>query len=257
MTKITKNTLFSLAVAAVLSITGCSNSDGNSTSEVTALQYQAAGWYMKTAVSATASDGKVWNHTTAGVFGELLQSDDAKDQHDIPGYGAAILQIVFPQTEWGDDNGDYFTNYQNYDENNNAKRVWTFQIKNQQWPDLSNAPITIKLDGTYDVSYLEENGRISYKEKKATDSTKLDAITLVDVDNDATYSYTELQTANLNMDDLHTRTFRWVLGTVEDEDYAPLPVARLSRSSAFNNSASNEDLEEAPLTISKFGLPPQ
>ena len=75
--------------------------------------YITAGWYGKTKVTLDAN-GKIYTHNTAGVFGELVQSEEGKDLHDIPNYGPSTFQIVFPQTEWGDDNGDYFSNYQKY-----------------------------------------------------------------------------------------------------------------------------------------------
>ena len=228
--------------------------------------YKPAGWYGKTQVSATAADGTIYSHTTAGIFGELLQSDDDKDKHDILGYDTSILQVVFPQTEWGDDNGDYFSNYLNYDEYSVEKRVWTFQIKNQHTVDLSNAPITINLEGVYDVKYKEEeNGKVEYKESKDVNQTLIGTLHLVDVDNQAEYTIDELNTASLTMNGLHTRTFRWVMGTVEQDDYLPLSKTTevtVSKMSVY----SSEDITDAsdfnlkPKSQSaggKFGLPPQ
>jgi hypothetical protein len=224
--------------------------------EPTLDSYKTAGWYGKTEVTATASDGKVYNHSTAGVFGELIQSDDAKDQHDIIGYGSAILQVVFPQTDWGDDNGDYFSDYKKYDEESNEKRVWTFQIKNQHTINLASAPISIKLDGTYDVTYKEENGKVEFKTSKTVNTAKQDTLNLVDVDNSTSYTLEELRAANLNMDGLHTRTFRWVAGVVDAGDYTPLVTAKVSAeiSSKQIDTATFEETEEK---IGKFGLPPQ
>lgn len=228
--------------------------------------YKTAGWYGKTLVSATAADGTVYTHTTAGVFGELLQSDEDKDKHDILGYETSILQVVFPQTEWEDDNGDYFSNYLNYDEYSVEKRVWTFQIKNQHTIDLSNAPITIDLEGVYDVKYKEEeNGRVEYKESTDVNQTLLNTLNLVDVDNQAEYTVDELKTANLTMNGLHTRTFRWIKGTVEQNDYLPLSKtteATVSKMSAYSaeNTADTSDFNlksESQSAGGKFGLPPQ
>ena len=227
--------------------------------------YKPAGWYGKTQVSATAADGTVYTHTTAGIFGELLQSEEDKDKHDILGYDTSILQVVFPQTEWGDDNGDYFSNYLNYDEYSVEKRVWTFQIKNQHTVDLSNAPVTIDLEGVYDVKYKDENGKVEYKESTDVNQTLLDTLHLVDVDNQAEYTLDELKTATLTMDGLHTRTFRWVMGTVEQDDYLPLSkttettVSKMSVYSA-EDEADTSDFNlksESQSAGGKFGLPPQ
>ena len=227
--------------------------------------YKPAGWYGKTQVSATAADGTVYTHTTAGIFGELLQSEEDKDKHDILGYDTSILQVVFPQTEWGDDNGDYFSNYLNYDEYSVEKRVWTFQIKNQHTVDLSNASISINLEGIYDVKYKEENGKVEYKESTDVNQTLLGTLHLVDVDNQAEYTLDELKTATLTMDGLHTRTFRWVMGTVEQDDYLPLSkttettVSKMSVYSA-EDEADTSDFNlksESQSAGGKFGLPPQ
>jgi len=59
-----------------------------------------AGWYMRTRVSATTQDGTVYEHNSAGVFGKLKQSRYKKDRHDIPAYGPATLQVVFPHYNW-------------------------------------------------------------------------------------------------------------------------------------------------------------
>lgn len=230
--------------------------------------YKIAGWYGKTQISATAADGTVYSHTTAGVFGELVQSDEAKDQHDILGYETAILQVVFPQTEWEDDNGDYFSNYLNYDENSVEKRVWTFQIKNQHTVNLATAAITINLEGVYDVKYKEENGRVEYKESTDVNQTLLGTLHLVDIDNQTEYTVDELKTASLTMSGLNTRTFRWVMGTVEQDDYLPLSkttestVAKMSVYSAKDEVDTTDTSDfilnsESQSTGGKFGLPPQ
>ena len=222
--------------------------------------YKTAGWYGKTQVSATASDGTVYAHKTAGVFGELVQSDDAKDQHDINGYGSAIFQVVFPQTEWEDDNGDYFSNYQNYDEESNEKRVWTFQIKNQHTVNLASASISISLDGVYDVKYKEENGKVEYKESKDVNKTMISNLTLVDVDNQTEYAATDLNTTTLGMDGLHTRTFRWVLGAVDSSDYAALAKTSAMQTKSFSTDETvtfKTQSADVPQSGGKFGLPPQ
>ncbi len=252
-----------LATTLILSLmmTGCSESDGSSSSSVNNPEpkpvvnpYKSAGWYGKTQVSIDVN-GKVYNHDTAGVFGELVQSSEGKDLHDIPGYGDATFQVVFPQTGWGDDSGDYFSNYQNYTEGSNDKKVWTFQLKAAL---ASSFPVTINLDGLFDIKYKDENGKVEYKESKEVNKTLLNALHLVDVDNAAEYTVAELATANLTMagpdGELKTRTFRWVLGSVDTTDYEPLSAPQ--RSAALNQSTTSEP-EETPKKVGKFGLPPQ
>ncbi len=232
---------------------------------------KTGGWYGRTAVSATATDGKVYSHSTAGVFGELVDSNEAKDQHDIPGYGSAILQVVFPQSDWADDNGDYFSNYQSFSENNSGKRSWTFQIKNQQTVDLKDAAVTIAVPEVKKVTYKKIDGKIIYDKKEIEDNTKQDELTLIDVDNATSYTVAQLATANLNMNGLHTRTFKWVLGTVEDDDYASDEAVDSSNVNIETDS-NNVNITNDTNTITadgfdtasvktakaggKFGLPP-
>ncbi len=250
-----KHTLFfSLVLAVLTGMSGCSNSDGSSTSEL-AMPYQPAGWYMKSGVYATAADGTVYKHTSAGVFGELLQSQDDKDPSDIPGYGTAILQVVFPKTAWAGANGDYFSDYRSWDGSDTTKKSWIFQVKNQHSIDLSNAPLTITLDGAFGVTYLEtEYGGIDYKVQEANPALK-EALVLVDIDNHTTYTADQLPTAGLKMDGLHTRTFRWVLGVVTDEDYLPLAAPSAAKTAAFVGTKASELMQRPQNSNSKL-LPP-
>ena len=184
---------------------------------------KVAGWYMRTRVSVTADDGTVYVHNSAGVFGKLKQSKNKKDRHDIPSYGAAALQVVFPHYDWEEgEAGDYWSDYRRYNTKRTNKRVvYTFQVKNQKTVDLSNAELHIILDDAIDVNYVKENGNVRYIEKDTNPAIK-QAFTLVDVDNNQTYSTDELKNANLSMDGNHTRTFRWVRGNVKKKDFNPV-----------------------------------
>ena len=100
---------------------------------------------------------------------------------------------------------------------------------------------------------------MEYKELTESNSTKRELLNLVDVDNERVYTLSELKTANLNMDGLHTRTFRWVLGEVDSSDYMKSEVP-MSKSASFSKVAERAEMEtlteDAPIG-SKFGLPPQ
>ena len=262
----TKTILFITISSLVVLSTGCSEEEsttGKAPSvegptipppEVIPDPYHSAGWYARTEVLATASDGKVYSHTTAGVFGQLVQSSDDQDQHDIAGYGPAILQVIFIPEFSTDTTAGFFSEYKNYDENSSEKKVWTFMVKNQNTVDLSNAPITISLEGTFDVKYRDDRGKVEYKESASSDDNITSDLHLVDVDNNTDYSVNELSNAGLSMQGLHTRTFRWVLGSVENTDYEALPSAQ--QAPGRNGSS---DFKMAPTRNSggKFGLPPQ
>ncbi len=181
-----------------------------------------AGWYMRTKVTATNTDGNVYRHHSAGVFGELKQSKKGFDRHDIPSYGSALLQVVFPQYNWDENSGDYYSDYRKYKKRSAGKRaVWTFQVKNQHTVNLADASIKIALDGMQQVDFVKKNGNVTYIETTLSPE-KRDELTLVDVDNQRTYSIDELEDAGLSMDGSHTRTFRWVRGRVKKKDFNPV-----------------------------------
>jgi hypothetical protein len=188
---------------------------------------QDAGWYMRTRISVTAEDGTVYTHNTAGVFGKLKQSKYKKDRHDIPAFGAATLQVVFPHYNWKEgDAGDYWSDYRRYKKRRANKRaVWTFQVKNQKGVDLSNADLKIELDDARIIKFTRENGSMNYVEA-GVNTKKKNKFTLVDVDNKQTYKVDELEYANLSMDGKHTRTFRWVRGNVKRKDFKPVVMPK-------------------------------
>ena len=250
-----------LAILALLT-SGCGKDENSETATETPTNpieppavvdpYKTAGWYGRTEVTATAPDGTIYAHKSAGVFGELLQSSNGEDQHDIPGYGAALLQVIFVPDFSTDTEAGYFSDYRKYDESH-SRQSWTFLVKNQKDVDLSNAPITISLPAIYDVRYKDDNGSITYKESSESNVSLLNQLTLVDVDNERTYSVSDLETASLNMDGKHTRTFRWVLGTVDQDDYTPLSAPQRA-----GGRENRPEFKVAPTRQSggKFGLPP-
>lgn len=212
-------------------------------------------WYMKTVAKATANDGTEYVQNKSGIFGELTESQDGKDRHDISGYGTGILQVVFPKLEWEENNGDYVSDYHAL-HGEETKRVWTFQVKNQRDVNLADAPLQLLLYGPYDLTSIEENGRVTYEESLSKDTDKKKFITLIDIDNQVEYGYEELKTLQLNMDGLHTRTFRWVIGTVTQEDYAPLIAPATLKSASLKSAEATFKMTTDPVSDSKFGTPP-
>ncbi len=221
--KLNTKLIFSWTAVAILGLFGgCSSSDGSSSSE----EASSAQWYARTTVSAVnPATQTVIAHKTAGVFGQLDESSDGKDRHDIIGMGTATatLEVVFPQNEWDSANGDYFSDYHSVNEDRDS---WTFQVKNMYNPDrpvnLSNEAIKIALEGIYTVESTIVNGNTRYSETLNRADERLEQLTLIDLDNSVAYAYSGLPTAEISMDGLHTRTFRWVLGSVDDSDFAPL-----------------------------------
>ena len=159
------------------------------------------------------------------------------------------------ETKGGFSSGSFIagadTSYVTYDndEDSSDKQVWTFQLKAAR---TSNFPITISLDGLYDVTYLEDDERVLFKDEKSNDNSRLDSLHLVDVDNGKSYTYAQLKTVDLSMDNLKKRTFRWVIGEPDNSDYEPVV-------SKVTSDVQSKVIEAQTLSqpTSKFGLPPQ
>ena len=236
---------------------GDNPSDENPEETPPQVTLKKVGWYLRTVVKATLSDGRVFEHSTAGVFGELDDSEAGKDRHDIESFGKAILQIRFVNTEI-DAKKEYYSDYRKYDGESEKKR-WTFLIKNEQEVNLANAGLSISIEPMRRI--FQEENRLSYIEKVAkSENDKRKDFVLVDVDNQKTYSYEEIKNANLSMDGKHTRTFRWVLGSATEEDMkAEKGSIRNIRMKSRDSVSENEHIFSPKSTLgsSKFGMPPE
>jgi len=197
-----------------------------------------AGWYMRTIVEADLENDKKYIQSKAGVFGEYSDSIDGRDRHDIPSMGTSILRVVFIHQEW-EKQKSFFSDYRAY--RSVDREVWTFQVKNDRDVNLANAILKISLQGPYDI-YLYKKG--NFEERLSNDNSLKRAIKLIDIDNHKVYSYGDSKYITLSMDGKHTRTFRWVIGDVRDEDYEPINSIE-SRSLLFRRRVGY-----------KFGLPP-
>jgi len=204
------NKLLILAMLAGLG-TGCTPTDNQESDSQKTLPQ--VGWYMRIVSNATTSQGKVYTHNTAGVFGELDESIDGLDRHDVPAKGSAILQVRLVNDDL-DSTQEYYSDYRSYDQND-TKQSWDFMvINNDNSVDLSNASLNLDIQNLKQL--YKSNGR--YTEVSANDTKKRDSIKLIDLDNQTVYSYTDLKTANLHMDGKHIRKFRLVLGEVTQDD---------------------------------------
>lgn len=255
------NVLLSVIVGGVLS--GCQSGTGNSGGSATVDGSTATtgsgtggsgagsqttltkeGWYMRTTVKATTSDGKVYEHKTAGVFGELSDSEAGKDSHDIPSMGNAKLYVLFTP-DWETENTTYFSDYHRYGESD--PRVWTFQVVSP----FSDAALTLNVDGVFDV--YKKAGE-PFVERPSSDESLKNTLHLVDLDNQRVYTYDELANADLTMDGKTARSFRWVIGSVSDQDME-LP---LKLQAGESKTALQADFVEQPLKSQNgFGLPPE
>ena len=216
------------------------------------------GWYMRTVATATTAEGKVYTHRTAGVLGELKESSDSLDRHDIDAFGTATLYVVFPKVQ-NNSVADYFSDYHRYDPNDQydaERQVWTFQVKNETGEDLSNATINLKIEGPYKV-YKKKEG-VGYEEVPVKDNEMLQHLSLVDLDNHKVYAYNDLQNVDLRMEGKKVRTFRWVLGGVLSKHFNGSEVQVLAARALQKQSAkSSKAIQGISVSSgSKFGLPP-
>jgi len=212
------------------------------------------GWYLRTVAKAQLSNGQVFEHNTAGVMGELYDSIDEKDSHDIASYGKAVFQVRLINEDLGED-VEYYSDYRKY-EGVAKKEVWTFLIKNEYDTNLANASLKIDLEQMRNV--FKKRGDTFFIEKLATQDDRRSQMVLIDVDNQKTYSYSELATANLGMDGKHTRTFRWVLGDIDQDDMAAPNEANTAgriKATILEDKASSSDFQTRG--TSKFGMPPE
>jgi len=172
-----------------------------------------SGWYMRVVAKATDDNDKVYTHNSAGVFGELDESSDSLDRHDIPAKGSAILQVRFINPNLDKDT-QYYSDYHSYKQDT-TKESWGIVIINDDSNiDLSDAKLNLDIQNLKNIYKI--NGK--YKEVTSLDTTKRDSLNIVDIDNQKVYTYQELINTDLSMDDKHSREFRVVLGDVTQED---------------------------------------
>jgi len=200
------------------------------------------GWYARATVTAITPEGKIYKHTTAGVFGELKDSNDAQDRHDIEAMNSGVVQILFVNEELESDK-KYYSDYREL--NDTKKESWTLVVSNISGEDISDADIKLDISSIYDV-FRQNN---SYIEKVSDNQAKLQKMTLIDLDNNQTYSIDELQDANLNMDGKKDRYFRLVLGDVAESDKT---LPKLTKSLRMSKQVTQVSKD-----ADTFGLPPQ
>jgi hypothetical protein len=236
------NKLLILAILAGLS-SGCNPTSNKTYTEQpkTHKSLPTVGWYMRTTVQAIADNGKTYRHNDAGVFGELDESSDGLDKHDIPTKGNAIIQIRFINNNL-DSHQTYYSDYRHYDQND-TKKSWDFIVINDDnHIDLSNASIKLNIQNIKKI-YRQPNNK--YSESSTTDTTKRDSISIIDLDNQTVYKYANLKNANLNMDGKHIRKFRLVLGKITQNDMQTFKLNTQMKPYKLQSFADG------------FGLPPE
>ena len=235
---------YALVVAGVLA--GCGSSSDvveeenltttqeTDTTEIVDVVKKIDGWYMRTTVEATTPSGRKVAHNTAGVFGELKESEAGEDKHDVPSAGTAELQVLFVNKELNETK-QYFSDYRHYNEEESPHQAWTFTVNNTAGEDLSGVDFSLNVEALRELTQ-EEKG--NYREVVSLNQSKRESLSLIDLDNNETYSYASAKEKSFNMDEKHIRAFRWVLGEIEASDYlydtnsSTAKVVRVEKSSA-------------------------
>jgi len=202
------------------------------------------GWYMRTVVEATDSEGKSYLHDSAGVFGRLKGSSYRKDRHDIPAMGTGIFQILFTP-RWESEGTRYYSDYRNLrGKHPHRSNVWSFEVRNEKGVDLSEAEFTIRIEGPVNA-YQTPKG---IEERPSADKTRLRRLHLVDLDNDRVYRYRAVKRMTFSMEGSHVRHFRWVLGRVNKADRKMEKAPQSEEARLFTPNPENPD---------SFGTPPE
>ena len=244
---------------------GVKTSQGNGGEKETKV-VEPDGWYMRTIVTATTPSGKRYRHASAGIFGELKESSDGLDKHDINAFGRATLYVIFPRVV-NNKVADYFSDYHHYDptdQGDSQRQSWTFQVKNESGADLSHATINLQIEGPFKV-YKQNFG---YKEEPMTDSEMFHRLSLFDMDNEEVYPYSELKNVHLTMEGKKVRTFRWILGDVivdnqytEETEKIMKQTAQLSTTRMARAVAQEAPVSTVPQQSGEkrktFGFPPR
>jgi hypothetical protein len=201
------------------------------------------GWYARATVTAITPEGKIYKHTTAGVFGELKDSNDAQDRHDIEAMHSGVVQILFVNEDIEADK-KYYSDYREL--NDTKKESWTLVVSNISGENITDADIKLDISSIYDVFTIDNR----YVEKVSDDQSKLQKMTLIDLDNNQTYSIDELKDINkLSMDGKKDRYFRLVLGDVAESDKT---LPKLTKSLRMSKQVTQVSKD-----ADTFGLPPQ
>ncbi len=171
---------------------------------------QTKEWYVSTSVSVyDEANNKTYKGTNPAVFGRLSESVDGYDKNDIPVYTSVVARkaaVVFVHTDWGEDSGEYHSDYHN---TNGHKESWTMTV----FSSVPNAEVTVKWDGLYALTPKEESQ--GYDEKKLPEDAILEDLHLVDVQTGEEIDVTEdgqMNSYTFTMGEEGSRTFIWALG---------------------------------------------
>lgn len=168
-------------------------------------------WAMRLTVESPAENLRDRNN----VLGQLMDSEVGMDSHDLVElnpFGTPYLTIVFPHDDWGDDSGNYASDFHLADDYY-AEDQWVFQVKT----DNPYRDINLYWSRPYLLEgvWTQDNGKRSWSKSKQADGGALfermwleDVLTGERID---AISESAVQNYQFNMGGSTVRTFRWVL----------------------------------------------
>ncbi|MHC5112595.1 MAG: cadherin-like domain-containing protein, partial [Planctomycetota bacterium] len=132
---------------------------------------QGKEWYVRLIAEWPA--GKLMDRNN--VLGELVDANPGFDVHDLrelPPFSSQFLTVVFPHDDWGENVGNYASDYRPLKKNKNVGDSWQFEVLIDQpareitlsWVmqgDIPRAPLLINLD-TGEVVDMQQSDPGSY-----------------------------------------------------------------------------------------------
>lgn len=224
-----KKYIFVVGISFIALLTGCSESDGFSTSKqqsdevkkAPVVEVSPSNWYIRLVAEDTSRALK----TESTQLGEL-DDDNVSQRHTLKAlspFGASYIDIVFVNPSEVPA-GEYKTNFHKYV--NNAEDRWQFTVKS----DDANAEISLTWRGVFVLTpYIDAQGRQRYKEYRSVTNPLVKHMKLVDLqtlDEVAAVNDFQVQTYTFNMNGNDRRSFKWVVTT--DEVNIPQPTSRRS-----------------------------
>ena len=201
-------------------------------------------WYMRLIAEVPSQQMR----DRGNVLGQLYDSSAGKDSHDLielAPFGEIYLTIVFPHPEWGDDAGDYSSDYHNPDAYNADE--WIFHVKTS----ATNSDVTLRWEGLNVVSTSFGGKKPKKKEELVIDSF-LDRMWVEDTATGERIPVVvdgELQTYTFNMNGSSVREFRWGIGEYTKHE----PPAVLETKKPVEPVTPGKPVE--PVTPGKLGKP--
>jgi hypothetical protein len=167
-------------------------------------------WYLR--LTAVTPEEGLRDH--GNVLGQLFDSEDAYDRHDLPElnpFDAPYLTIIFPHNDWMDQPGNYTSDYHAPDYWGSDQ--WVFQVRS----DDPYREVTLRWE---DVKLLDDewspgNSKQGWSRGKNLErATLMERMWLEDMDTGVQVEATvngRYHSYQFNMAGSTVRNFRWVL----------------------------------------------